>query len=82
LSWGGADWQWQTGESQPLVGTVGVMIDLGGWMLLRFESAAASRRVNWLAVSRRQSAGLWPAWRAALYSRRPSEGRTDPGRPA
>ena len=75
LSWDGAVWPWQVAELQPLVGTVGVMLDLDGWLLVHVESVAAPGRAAWWAVSRRQSTGAWAAWRAALYSRHPADAR-------
>lgn len=66
LRWDGASWQWRGSDGQ-----AHVAIDLGRWMLLRFEPSDGARR--WLAASRAQMIGSWPALRAALYSRRPSE---------
>jgi len=71
LAWDGAVWQWSSGESPPVPGESRVMIDLDTWLLLRFKPSAPGRRVAWLAVSRRHAGPAWPAWRAALYARRP-----------
>ena len=71
LNWDGATWQWVQGATAPWVGEVDVMVDFGAWMLLRFAPAAPSRGAAWNAVSRSAAGPLWPAWRAALYSRRP-----------
>jgi hypothetical protein len=73
LGFDGAVWQWSGTDSTPLVGTVRVTIDLGAWLLLRFEPGTPPRRAIWLAASRRAAGTLWPAWRAALYSRPPGE---------
>jgi hypothetical protein len=64
LLWNGSQWQWQ-GCS----GDVQVAIDLGPWMLLRFDALAGGRR--WIAASRASAIGPWAALRAALYARRP-----------
>jgi hypothetical protein len=66
LSWDGAQWQWHSAAGQ-----VQVALDLGHWLLLRFDTNDGSRR--WLAASRGATAGPWPALRAALYSRRPAD---------
>jgi len=81
LSWDGAAWQWapgqaQPGDSQPSPGELRVMVDLGGWILLRFVPGASAQRVNWMVASRRQGGAQWPLWRAALFSRRPSAAST------
>jgi RNA polymerase sigma-70 factor, ECF subfamily len=73
LNWDGADWSWAPDSQEPATGTLHVTIDLGAWMLLRFAPANAPRRVTWLAASRRQAAGAWPRWRAALLARRPND---------
>jgi hypothetical protein len=65
LDWDGVRWQWAGRD-----GDVRVEIDLGRWILLRFSAEPARHR--WIALSRRQTQGQWPALRAALYSRRPA----------
>ena len=72
LNWDGADWSWAPDSKEPATGMLRVTIDLGAWMLLRFVPADTARRVTWLAASRRQAAGAWPQWRAALLARRPN----------
>jgi len=72
LRWDGAQW-WYAPDAgaDEQSGELSVMIDLGGWMLLRFHSRSSGRRSHaWLPVA---SAGLGVAWhglRAAIYSRR------------
>jgi hypothetical protein len=66
LSWDGAQWQWQRSSGQ-----AHLMLDLGDWMLLRFDSIHGER--CWIAASRRRAVGAWPALRAALCSRRPAD---------
>jgi hypothetical protein len=70
LDWDGLRWQWAGRD-----GDVRVEIDLGRWMLLRFSAESARHR--WIALSRRQAEGPWPALRAALYSRRPADPSSD-----
>jgi hypothetical protein len=71
LAWDGAVWQWTPEAAEPDPGEIALMIDLGGWLLLRFTPTRPRAPAIWLTASRRQSAALWPAWRAALYARRP-----------
>ena len=71
LTWDGATWRWVRGATAPCVGEVDVMVDFGAWMLLRFAPAVPSHGAAWRAASRSSAGPLWPAWRAALYSRRP-----------
>jgi hypothetical protein len=81
LAWDGASWQWSPDTADPCAGELHVMVDLGAWILLRFSPTAPTAPVAWLGASRRDAAALWPAWRAALYSRRPSRdlpAATDP----
>ena len=66
LVWDGSQWQWQA-----LAGDARVAIDLGAWMLLRFDPLVG-RRV-WIAASRASAVGSWAALRAALYARRPAD---------
>ena len=79
LNWDGADWSWAPDATAPATGKLRVMIDLGAWMMLRFAPADAALRTSWLAPSRRQAAGAWPQWRAALLARRP---QVEPAEPA
>jgi hypothetical protein len=73
LVWDGQRWQW--GDAP---GDAKVMIDLGPWMLLRFQPSDGGRQ--WIAASRRSASGSWPALRAALYSPRPAD-PLDPEQP-
>jgi hypothetical protein len=67
LSWDGAQWQWCESSGQ-----AHLLLDLGGWMLLRFNPVHGNR--CWIAASQRSAVGAWPALRAALYSsRRPAD---------
>ncbi len=66
LIWNGSQWQWQG-----LAGNARVALDLGPWMLLRFDPLVGRRR--WIAASRASAVGPWAALRAALYARRPAD---------
>jgi hypothetical protein len=66
LIWNGSQWQWQG-----LAGDMQVALDLGAWMLLRFDPLAG--RSRWIAASRASAEGPWAALRAALYARRPAD---------
>src|SRR6187431_647196 len=72
LVWDGAVWHWVCDEPPvSATGDVRVMVDLGGWMLLRFRPDAPGPAPTWLPVSRQRAGALWPHWRAAVFSRRP-----------
>lgn len=73
LAWDGSVWRYRPAPDHPEhAGHLSVMIDLGGWMLLRFEpdtqGRAAWSRAVWLPVSDRRIATP-AALRAAVYSR-------------
>jgi hypothetical protein len=76
LAWDGQAWSLggQPGRAQ-------VMIDLDGWVLLRFRPDAAPRRGPdvWLGVGAGASGLAWHGLRVALYAWRP-EGRSAPAR--
>ena len=89
LQWDGADWTVVDRRCQASTGDVAVVIDLGGWMLLRFKpqpcARSASRRPVWIPLSERQLPREWHALRCAVHGARPivptdpSAGRVDPG---
>ena len=66
LSWDGQCWRLDGRE-----GSVQVMIDLGGWLLLRVDAGPATRRRSWAAVSRADAGPALRALRAAVYCRAP-----------
>ena len=75
LRWDGRNWHAGPADSvgqEPLSGALSVAVDLGSWMLLRFQPDAPARRfgATWLPVQR---SGLEPQWhslRCAVYSSR------------
>ena len=69
LRWDGSVWQFEPAVGAALAGQAAVMIDLGGWMLVRFK-AEAGRLVVWRALSRGVAAGDWHGLRAALFAAR------------
>ena len=76
LRWDGQLWQIGRAGSvpdEPVPGDLVVTVDLGPWMLLRFEPAVPDRRrrVIWLPVQRRGIEPHWHALRCAVYSPRP-----------
>jgi hypothetical protein len=66
LRWDGRQWQ-----LDGVSGAVAVMIDLGAWMLLRFEGTAGAPAA-WLALSRAEGAADWHGLRTALYAAAPT----------
>jgi hypothetical protein len=73
--------QWKLGPEssvgdEPWSGRVDVSLDLGAWMLLRFEHDAAMgrKRSMWVPVQRRGIEPAWHALRCAVYSARPAQG--------
>jgi hypothetical protein len=72
LGWDGSGWSLAKPGSEVLAGQVALMIDLGGWMLLRFRPEGAGRRGStWLPMSERSAAGTWHALRVALHGPQP-----------
>ena len=80
LRWDGQGWQmWRVRREraavgEPVAGEVFIAIDLGVWMLLRFEPAVRGLglRTVWLPVQRTGIEAQWHALRCALYSPRPA----------
>ena len=74
LLWNGSHWVCRPvaevplrPQADPQPGTVDLMLDLGGAMLLRWRALpTASLRVIWLPVSRAPQPGVWHALRVAL----------------
>jgi len=80
LRWDGQGWwlqhlqQDRTVAGEPLAGEIIVAIDLGLWVLLRFEPAMRGSGIRsvWLPVQRAGIEAQWHALRCALYSPRPA----------
>lgn len=61
LLWNGRVWRVDGAE-----GEVDVMLDLGGWMLLRFRPAAGAAR--WLPLARAEAGAAWHPLRSAVFA--------------
>ena len=68
--------RWHLGAAQPTPGNLAIALDLGSWMLLKFEHdlTPGRRRVSWLPVQRRGLEAHWHALRCAVYCARPAPG--------
>jgi hypothetical protein len=67
LGWDGSRW-WLVAPGGPRIGgRVRPGLDLGNWMLVRFD-ADRDAPPRWLPVARRDAPADWPAWRAAVYA--------------
>ncbi|WP_119153738.1 hypothetical protein [Caldimonas tepidiphila] len=80
LRWDGRDWHWRDaaeGQAQACSGRLGVVADLGGWMLLRLQPSASRLpwHGRWIALARRSHAAHWHALRCAVYSPTPAAPR-------
>jgi hypothetical protein len=64
-------WDGQAWSADGTKGRLDVMLDLGGWLLVRLRPRSPGA-VRWVAVSAAEAGGQLHALRAALYSR-PSE---------
>ena len=76
LRWDGRAWHLgrpAAPAADPVSGEVQVAIDLGAWMLLRFDSSvtAAEQSRYWLPLQRRGLEAAWHGLRCAVYSPRP-----------
>ena len=75
LRWDGREWHVGPASStghESMAGELFVALDLGSWMLLRFQPHGRRPRTTWLPVQR---SGLEPQWhtlRCAVYSPRPA----------
>jgi hypothetical protein len=70
LVWDGAAWSVREADGTVLAGTPRVMMDLGAFMLLRFDRAEPTRerRRLWLPLSRRSAPAAWHGLRAVLHA--------------
>lgn len=79
LRWDGQLWHLGPPASvghEPRAGALRVLVDLGPWMLLRFEPAYSTwrHRSIWLPVQRLGLESQWHALRCAVHSPRPRPG--------
>ncbi len=80
LRWDGQTWRLNDGlvaDEQAPAGDLFVAIDLGAWMLLKFDRPPGrfGRQATWLPVQCRGLEAQWHAFRCAVYSPRPAAGR-------
>jgi hypothetical protein len=67
LCWTGSTWTLGAGGVEPQRGACSAVLDLGDWVLLRWEAAdTAAPCLRWVPVARRQSGSEWSALRVAL----------------
>jgi len=78
LIWDGAAWAVELPRLGRHTGQVALMLDLGGWMLVRFTPDRPPGPIAiWLPLSSRDAAASWPALRVALHSTRAPPGEQD-----
>ena len=79
LVWDGQCWRHGIGadNAEAVPGRVRVALDLGGWLLLRFDGVDGPAR--WLALSRGAAGAAWPALRRALVATAGRPSLTEPG---
>jgi hypothetical protein len=90
LRWDGSQWSLASLGPGHLAGEANgkalPIIDLGSWMLVRFDVCEArddrKSRPHWLALSRTQEPAVWRALRVALYATAPGAAMTDAADPA
>ena len=91
LTWDGQGWTVQAAPLLPGVtptpGDITVAVDLGLWMLLRFQPQAVSRWLSlrylpqYLPVQRRSMEAQWHGLRCAVYSSRPRSAHDQVAKP-
>lgn len=86
LRWDGqAWWYWPHVEAAHPLHSVDLMMDLGGWMLLRVRAEPVSRRLRpgrWCGIGRRDAGAAWHGLRLALYHGRGALAAEAPDRTA
>jgi hypothetical protein len=67
--WDGQLWQVDDARRSWLreTGELAVMVDLGGWMLLRFRPGSGAKAA-WFGVGRRDCGAAWHGLRCALFA--------------
>lgn len=79
LRWDGAQWALAAAEGEFAAGSIRPALDLGIWLLLRFDPAAGGA-AQWLPVDRALQPAAWPALRAAVFAG-PAAGGDTPSAP-
>jgi hypothetical protein len=74
LRFTGVRWELEVGPAgEALAGEARVALDLGGWMLVRFEPDHARRApTRWVPLARAGRSSDWHALRCCLYAPRPA----------
>lgn len=75
LRWDGQQWWHACPEEEPVGGQLGVAIDLGDWMLLRFVPSGVRpwHAARWIPVQRGGLESAWQPLRCAVHAPRPHE---------
>ena len=71
LRWDGRSWTLGASTSEPVAGELGVALDLGDWMLLRFKPLSSSA-VVWVPAQRHGLEAAWHGLRCAVHASRPA----------
>lgn len=67
LRWDGLDWSWAVAaDAAPVAGSLHLIWDFDGWLLLRFDGS--DRRRRWAALSRRHQRSRWHLLRCAVLA--------------
>jgi hypothetical protein len=81
LRWDRQQWWVASGAGPEQAGELSLAIDLGGWLLLRFQpepsvrDRRARRRPEWIALQRRGLEADWHVLRCTIYASRPPSPR-------
>jgi len=80
LRWDGQDWILVAADGMPRRGDATLMLDLGPWMLVRFQPAApaGAGAAAWLGLTIGADASRWAALRGALWNWRAARGDARP----
>jgi hypothetical protein len=77
LTWDGSAWHVVRPGRDACAGRVRPVLDLGRWLLVRFNPTAGepqgARSALWLLLSRRDVAAAWPALPVALHAPPPAQ---------
>jgi hypothetical protein len=65
IGWDGGGWWLEEAGCAREAGRIRPSLDLGAWMLVRFEPEPGGAG-RWLPLARRDAPAAWPAWRAAV----------------